>query len=123
MGTFSQRIAIASIVGDRFREMDALVDTGATYTCIPRSFVDELGIRPEEYATFVLADGREVSYPIAQVRMRLNGRERFTICVFGEEGTEPLLGAVTLEEFGLAVDPLNKRLIPVRGYLLRGTGL
>ncbi|MDP2935372.1 MAG: Retroviral aspartyl protease, partial [Dehalococcoidia bacterium] len=67
------------------------------------------------------ADGREASYPIAQVRVRLDGRERFTICVFGEEGTEPLLGAVTLEEFGLAVDPLNKRLIPVRGYLLRGT--
>ena len=97
MGTFSQRIAMASIVGDRFREMEALVDTGATYTWIPRSFVDELGIRPEEYATFVLADGREVSYPIAQVRIRLNGRERFAICVFGEEGTEPLLGAVTLE--------------------------
>ena len=29
------------------------------------------------------------------------------------EGSEPLLGAVTLEEMGLGVDPLNQRLVPV----------
>jgi hypothetical protein len=29
-----------------------------------------------------------------------------------------LLGAVTLEEFGLGVDPVGKRLIPVKSYLL-----
>lgn len=122
MVTFTQRVAIAPIGGGRLKELEALVDTGATYTWIPPSVLEELGITSEEQLTFVPADGREASYPIAQVRVRLDGRERFTICVFGEEGTEPLLGAVTLEEFGLAVDPLNKRLIPVRGYLLRGTG-
>lgn len=28
-----------------------------------------------------------------------------------------LLGAVTLEEFGLGVDPIEKRLVPVKTYL------
>lgn len=121
MGTFSQRIAIAPVGGQQFKELEAMVHTGATYTWIPRPVLEELGVSPEEEATFVLADGREAVYPIAQVRIRLNGRERYTICILGEEGTEPLLGSYTLEGFSLAVDPLNKRLIPVRGYLLRGT--
>ena len=38
--------------------------------------------------------------------------------VFGDEDAEPLLGAVTLEEFGLGVDPVRRRLVPVDGYLV-----
>ena len=45
--------------------------------------------------------------------MRLDGRSRHTACGFGDEGTEPLLGAVTLEEFALGVDPVNGRLLPM----------
>jgi hypothetical protein len=33
------------------------------------------------------------------------------------KGGEPLLGAFTLEGFGLGVDPVNRRLIPVPGLL------
>ena len=40
-----------------------------------------------------------------------------TLCIFGDAGTEPLLGAITLEAFLLAADPHNKRLVPVTGYL------
>ncbi len=39
--------------------------------------------------------------------------------LFGDEGSLPLLGAYTLEGFGLAADPVGKRLIPVPGYALR----
>lgn len=122
MGTLRQRIGVASASGEVFEELEALVDTGATYTWVPRPSLERLGVAPEESFPFVLADGRTAEYPIAQVRIRLDGRTRVTVCVFGEEGTEPLLGNYTLEGFGLAVDPLNKRLITVRGYLLRGTG-
>ena len=38
--------------------------------------------------------------------------------VFAEDGSEPLLGAVTLEIFLLAVDSVRQRLIPVRGLLM-----
>ena len=37
--------------------------------------------------------------------------------VFGEQGSEPILGVVTLEEFRLAVDPVNHQLIYVPGRL------
>ena len=119
MGTFYHRLAIAPATGGPFVEIEALVDTGATYTYIPHSILERLGIVAEEQRPFVLADGRTVEYPIAPIRVRLDGRTRFTVCIFGEEGTQPLLGAVTLEEFGLAVDPVAKRLIPVPGLLLR----
>ncbi len=40
-----------------------------------------------------------------------------TTCIFGDPDSMPLLGAVTLEECGLAVDPVRKRLVPVVGLL------
>lgn len=119
MGTFYHRLAIARATAGPFEEIEALVDTGATYTCIPHPILERLGIVAEEQRPFVFADGRTVEYPIAPIRVRLDGRTRFTICVFGDEGTQPLLGAVTLEEFGLAVDPVAKRLVPVPGLLLQ----
>jgi hypothetical protein len=68
----------------------------------------------------VLADGREVRYPVAWVRVRLDERTQPTLVVCGDSGTEPLLGAFTLEGFGLGVDRVNRRLIPVPG-LLKGS--
>jgi clan AA aspartic protease len=98
--------------------VEALVDTGATYTLVQRPVLERLGISRLERQPFVLADGRRVEYDIAQVRVRINARERFTVCIFGDEGSAPLLGSVTLEEFGLGVDPVNKRLVPVAGFLV-----
>jgi clan AA aspartic protease len=117
VGNFRVPLAVASSTGASFRPLEALVDTGATYTCVPREVLEELGITPEEAWPFVLADGRETTYPIATIRVRLGQRTRHTIAVFGERGTEALIGAVTLEEFGLAVDPLHRRLIPIPGLL------
>src|SRR5438132_12752965 len=65
----------------------------------------------------LVADGRAVRYPIAWVRVRLDERTQPTLVVCGDSGTEPLLGAFTLEGFGLGVDPVNRRLIPVPGLL------
>ena len=58
-------ILVASLAGGRFETFDALVDTGATYTVVPRERLAALGVSAEERWPFVLADGREVSYGIA----------------------------------------------------------
>ncbi len=117
MGAFHQRIQVGDFAGSQFEGVEALVDTGATYTWLPRDLLERLGVRPEEERPFVLADGREVSYGVAWIRIGINGRTQPSLCVFGEENTEPLLGVFTLEAFGLGVDPVNRRLVPVRGYL------
>ena len=54
---------------------------------------------------------------MAETKVRLNGQERTTLVVFGEEDTDALLGAYTLEGFGLAPDPVGRRLITVPGLL------
>ena len=65
-----------------------------------------------------MADGRIITREIAEVYVRLNGQVRSTICVVGEEGMPTLLGAYTLEGFGLTADPVNKRLVETTLYLL-----
>ena len=117
MGTFRVSMQLAGVRGERFEVMEALVDTGASYSWIPRDVLEGLGAQPDEERVFVLADGREVRYPMAWVQVKLGDRIQPTLAVFGDTGTEPILGAFTLEGFGLGVDPVNRRLIPVPGLL------
>ncbi|KRT69305.1 MAG: hypothetical protein XU15_C0012G0117 [candidate division NC10 bacterium CSP1-5] len=118
MGAFRVPIEIANVQGQRFEAVEALVDTGATYTMVPRAVLQGLGVVPEERWPFTLADGRTVEYDVAQIQVRLDGRRRYTVVVFGEDGAQCLLGVVTLEELRLGVDPVNRRLIPVPGVLM-----
>jgi clan AA aspartic protease len=118
MGTFRQHIEVGSSEAGPFAPVEALVDTGATYTLLPRAVVAPLGVRPREREEFILADGRTVEREIAIVVVRLDGRTRPTVCVIDDVAPNALLGAVTLEEFGLAADPVNRRLIPAPKYLV-----
>jgi clan AA aspartic protease len=117
MGHFLEPIAVGLRSGDRFVSLEALVDTGATYTWIPQEVLEGLGARPDEERVFVLADGREVRYPLAWVQIKIGARAQPTIAVFGTRGSQPILGVFTLEGFGLGVDPLNRRLILVPGLM------
>jgi clan AA aspartic protease len=118
MSTFYKEIEIGDFQGRSFETINALVDTGASYTLVPRDGLERLGVSPTEERTFVLANGQDVIYGMAWIRTRLDGREQPTQAIFGPIGSEPLLGAVTLKESGLSVDPLNQQLVPTRGYLV-----
>jgi predicted aspartyl protease len=118
MGTFRQRVEIATTPQGPFEEMEALVDTCATYTQAPASLLHSLGVDAIDSETFVLADGSQVERRVGEITLRLDGRTRTTLIVFDQEGATPLLGAVTLEEFGLRIDPLAWTLVPVPGYLV-----
>lgn len=115
MGTFSVRIEVGDRDRERFEPVEALVDTGSTYTVLPRGLLQELGVPVDRRARFVLADATEVERDIGRTWVRFDGREEFTLVVFGDEA---LLGAVTLEEFLLAPDPSSGQLVPVRGLMM-----
>lgn len=117
MGTFSYTIEVGDPQGQRFETIDALVDTGASYTTLPRSLLHRLGVRPFTRRQFRVADERMVEYEIGQTWIRLNGEAMTRLVVFSE-GDQAILGADTLEGFGLAVDPIGRRLIPVPGLLM-----
>ena len=58
MGTFRYTVALGLKDGSRFEEVEALVDTGSTYTLMPAPTLERLGIVPEWTSTFELADDR-----------------------------------------------------------------
>jgi len=117
MGTFAVPIQVGSPGVRRFVQVEALVDTGATHTLLPRDLLRSLGIDAIERVSFHLADERLVEYDVGEARIRLDGRERTTLVVFGPEGSAALLGATSLELFNMAVDPVRRRLVPVPGLL------
>lgn len=118
MGTFRVAIEIGDESRARWERMDALVDTGSTYAWVPRSILDRLGVTPIERVEFDTAGGAVIEREVGEVPVRLMGATHVSPVVFGDEGTSPLLGAVTLEIFHLAVDPVHERLIPVRALAM-----
>ena len=118
MGVFSVPVEVGDPQGVQFQTLEALVDTGSSYTALPQTVLQRLGVAPHARRPFLLADGRTVDRDIGRTWVRIDGRTEMTIVVFADEGTQPLLGAVTLEEFGLGVDPMRHRLVPMPGYLM-----
>jgi len=118
VGVFKQTIEVSTSADGEFVPVEAMVDTGATYTWIPVETLEQLGVQPKYKRPFVMADGREITKEMGTIVVRINGREHPTPCIFGDRGSLPLLGAVTLEELGYGVDPVNQRLVEVTAYLL-----
>ena len=112
LGVFNWPIRLDSMDGQQSLEIEAMVDTGASYTIVPTNRLRDLGITPIDKISLVLADGRPVEYDIGEARATINGRSIPTLVVFGEDNARALLGAYTLEGLRLAVDPTNSRLIP-----------
>lgn len=118
MGTFAATLDVGDPQGERFEAIEAMVDTGSTYTWVPRQVLVNLGVEPEFTMEFETADGRVIERDVAQTSVRYDGSSHITFVVFGDDDSKPLLGAYTLEGFGLAPDPIRKRLVPVRRLAL-----
>lgn len=91
-------------------EGEFLVDTGAIDCMAPATRLDRAGIRPEGKAVYELADGSVVEYAYGYAKVSFMGSETVTQVIFGPDDCEPLLGAVALENVGIAVDPANRTL-------------
>ncbi len=98
--------------------VEFIVDTGATYTVLPKTLLEKLGIKPFRTVKLRLADSRVVEKPLGEIGIEIMGyRASATPVVFGEENIY-LLGSVTLEQLGLAPDPIAKKLKPVEALLM-----
>lgn len=117
MSTFETTIHVSSLSSQNGADLTALVDTGAFYTILPSSTLDGLGVERIGETRFVFADGRTEEMDVGFAFISLGtGRVVPTIVAFGIEGTQPLLGAYTLEGLELMVDPRGEQLVP-RGPL------
>ena len=95
------------------------MDTGSTYTWIPTQVLQRLDVRPQFQREFETAGGRVVQRDMAITMVRWDGEMMPTLVVFSGDGDAALLGAYTLEGFALAADPVNQRLVRVRGLAVR----
>ncbi len=116
MGTFFHPITLVGAAGDS-ETLDALVDTGSSFTTVPREVLMRLGCTPFTRARLRLANGHVIEADLGEITAELNGGvPRTIICAFGEPGSAPLIGAQALENFMLGVDPDQKRLVPLEGW-------
>src|SRR3989344_2317852 len=97
------------VVGEEF-----LVDTGAQFTVVPGSLVKRLQLEPVRSQDFVLADGKVVKRKLGSCVISYEDLQAPGLVVLGEKDDSPLLGAITLESMGLAVDPFKRTLYPMK---------
>ena len=103
--------------------VELVVNSGATYTTLPTSLLASLGIKPVRSIRIRLADNRLVEKLVGEVGIEVEGfRAGATPVIFGDEGVY-LLGSVTMEQLGLAPDPINKKLKPIEAPLLKSLAL
>ena len=118
MGTFS---VFATLTNPERPELwartELIVDTGATWMLLPAELVAELAVETPRERTVMMANGDRVTFPMGELLITLNGETLTTIFLAGPPGIRALLGAFTLEGFGLAADPVRQVLVPVVGLL------
>ncbi len=96
---------------------DALVDTGATFTTIPRSIAQRLGLQVfGRQRTRTAAGPIEIDQSYAY--LEYDGHSTITPVWISDTYPGVLIGVFTLEGMALAVDPKNGRLVDSELLLL-----
>ncbi len=86
MGAFSVTIGVGDLQRQRFEEVEAVVDTGASYSQFPREVLERLGVQALDSVPSETADGRVIPVNAGYAFIRLEGREFPTPVIFVEEG-------------------------------------
>ena len=119
MGAFTVPLTVGNPDSAAQETVDALVDTGATFSVMPASLLRRLDIEPTRTRRLRFANGQVEERQTGMAFFEVDGVDCEAMVVFGPEDLH-LLGATTLEALLLIVDPINKRLIPEVGLLMRG---
>ena len=119
MGTFRVEVILGNPDSGARETVNALVDTGATFSVMPASLLRRLGIEPTRTRRLRLANGQIEERQTGMALFEVDGIDAEVMVVFGPENIH-LLGATTLEVLLFIVDPINKQLIPEDGLLMFG---
>ena len=95
--------------------LEFLIDIGLSYSLIPDGEWQSLGLEAQREEQFRMIDGTLVSRSVSYCHIALPQAEGDTPVILGEPGDDqPLLGAVTLENMGLMLNPFSRTLHPLR---------
>lgn len=95
-----------------------LIDSGATYSLLPKAVWKAIELKPKRKLSFALADGTSVERSVSEAFIILPQGEAHTPVILGEKDDEAQLGVVTLEILGLVFNPFDRTLRPMRMLLV-----
>jgi len=91
--------------GPASEELKLLVDTGATYSWLPKTLLEKLGVTPTRKARFKTIKGDILVREVGHVFAEHEGETAPMTTVFAEKGDALVFGLHGLEGLGLEVDP------------------
>jgi clan AA aspartic protease len=92
------------------RQVQFLIDSGVSYSLLPSDVWQELELKAKRTVGFTLADGTMIERDVSECHIALAGEDGHTPVILGEPGDDALLGAVTLKNLGLVLDPFKRTL-------------
>ncbi len=93
-------------------EIDAIVDTGATYLCLPPRVITKLGLPFHKSVQIKTANGRATRRTYEGAKIELKGRSFVMEVMENDEETPALIGYLVLEAMDFVVDPKTQAVIP-----------
>ena len=104
----------------RRMKIKCLADTGALMLAINENISAQLGLVKIEERLAELADGKQVRFPVVgPVELRFGNRKTYTTAKVLPGESEPLLGAIPMEDMDLVIEPKTGRVIinPTMPYI------
>jgi predicted aspartyl protease len=115
MGVTTLTVEVASTAAPEVTEsLEFIVDSGAVFSVVPGEVLRRLGIRPLQQQTFQLASNTRIIRWKDGALFRFREYVGVAEVIFGDDGDATLLGAHTLEAFGLGLDPIKRELRPLQ---------
>lgn len=92
--------------------VEALVDTGATFTKISSSVAQKVGFEGRRQVEIVLANGEKVSRQLGSLEVEIASQKDVVPVTVGEDREAGFIGYTTLEILGFKVNPVTRKLEP-----------
>lgn len=114
MGVTTLTVEVANPATPEVTEsLEFIVDSGAVFSVVPAEVLRRLGIQPLQQQTFQLANNTRILRWRGGALFKFREYLGVSEVIFGEEGDATLLGAHSLEAFGLGLDPIKRELRPM----------
>ena len=120
MGVFTVPIRISALDGQNSREFDALANTGANFTSVPASVLEELGVTREQSRKFVSDNGESCELFMGEAKVWLGDDCAQTSVIFAQEDSLVVLGKLTLTALFMEVDSSGEKLTGLTVYIPAG---
>lgn len=114
MGITTLKLQVANPAYPSKTEMlEFIIDSGVVYSVVPGPVLKRLKIKTIAEEEFRLADGSTITRKKGVALFKYGRKTGGADVIFGENEDVTLLGALTLEALGLALDPLKRELKPL----------